>query len=156
MIVVLAVLFVSYATSLRAWLEQRAHIQELETRIASSQRRVAELREEKRRWKDPAYVEAQARQRFGWVLPGEIGFRVIGADGQPLEVGSELTDPASLGRDPDAEWWSKAWGSMRVAGSTSSAERQGPMPADQLGPAPDRGRQHDRQHDRLGGARRAR
>ena len=31
--------------------------------------------------------QAQARARFGWVMPGETGYRVIGADGKPLADG---------------------------------------------------------------------
>jgi hypothetical protein len=136
-IVVLAVLFVSYATSLRAYLSQRSHINELQTQIAQDRQAIAELRQERRRWKDEAYIEAQARERFGWVLPGEIGLRVIGEDGKPLDVASELTDPASLGQDPDAEWWSTAWTSIRGAGAK---QNQVVVPAQRLGPRPKRSR----------------
>jgi cell division protein FtsB len=129
-VVVLAVLFVSYATSLRAFLNQRSQIDALETQIARDEQALDELRQERRRWNDEAFIEAQARQRFGWVLPGEIGFRVIGEDGQPLDTSSELTDPASLGEDPDAEWWSATWGSIRGAG----AQERGAGPAKRLGP----------------------
>jgi cell division protein FtsB len=136
-IVVLAVLFVSYATSLRAYLSQRSHINELQTQIAQDRRAIAELQEERRRWKDEAFIEAQARERFGWVLPGEVGLRVIGEDGKPLDVASELTDPASLGQDPDAEWWSTAWSSIRGAGAE---KKQVILPAQRLGPQPERRR----------------
>jgi cell division protein FtsB len=130
-VVVLAVLFVSYATSLRAFLAQRSDISALEAQIARDQHTIEELREEQRRWKDAAYVAAQARERFGWVLPGEIGFRVIGEDGRPLDTSSQLTDPASLGQDPDSQWWSTTWASIRGAGEREDA---GPGPAVRLGP----------------------
>jgi len=149
-IVVLAVLFVSYATSLRAYLSQRSHINELQTQIAQDRQAIAELREERGRWKDEAFIEAQARERFGWVLPGEVGLRVIDEDGKPLDVASELTDPASLGQDPDAEWWSTAWTSVRGAGAE---QKQVVLPAQRLGPRPERrlgGR--DRGQGRRGGA----
>jgi hypothetical protein len=129
-IVVLALLFVSYASSLRAFLAQRSHIDELEAQIVQDRQAVAELREEQRRWNDEAYIEAQARERFGWVLPGEVGFRVIGEDGQALDAASQLTDPTSLGRDPDAQWWSATWGSIRGAGLEPGA---GPAPARRCG-----------------------
>jgi hypothetical protein len=136
-IVVVALLFASYASSLRAFLAQRSHIDELEAQIARDKAAVAELREEQRRWTDEAFIEAQARERFGWVMPGEVGFRVIGEDGQPLDAASQLTDPTSLGRDPDAQWWSATVGSIRGAGTPPSA---GPAPAQRLGPpVPDRG-----------------
>jgi hypothetical protein len=147
-IVVLAVLFVSYATSLRAYLSQRSHISELQTQIAQDRRAIAELSEERRRWKDEAFIEAQARERFGWVLPGEVGLRVIGEDGKPLDVASELTDPTSLGQDPDAEWWSTAWRSIRGAGAEE--KKQIVVPARRLGPQPER-----RRRGRGGGSGRA-
>lgn len=138
---VLAVLFVSYATSLRAYFSQRAHISELETRIAQDTAAIAELREEQRRWRDEAYVEAQARERFGWVLPGEVGLRVIGEDGQPLDVSSELTDPGSMGRDPDDEWWTRTWSSIQGAGAKP---RPTADPTVRIGPTRERpGRQQE-------------
>ena len=36
---------------------------------------------------DPDYVRTQARERLGWVVPGETGYRVVGADGKPLGGG---------------------------------------------------------------------
>ncbi|MGH3316607.1 MAG: FtsB family cell division protein, partial [Nocardioidaceae bacterium] len=149
-IVVLAVLFVSYATSLRAYLSQRSHINELQTQIAQDRRAIAELQQERRRWKDEAFIEAQARERFGWVLPGEVGLRVIGEDGKPLDVASELTDPASLGQDPDAEWWSTAWTSVRGAGAEQ--KKQVVAPAQRLGPQPERRRGGRGGPGRQGGA----
>ena len=144
MIVVLAVLFVSYATSLRAYLSQRSHINELQTQIAQDRQAIAELQQERRRWKDEAFIEAQARERFGWVLPGEVGFRVIGRNGQPLDASSQLTDPSTLGKDPDAQWWSTTVASIRGAGKRPEA---GPVPARRLGPRP----AHEG-HARQGGA----
>jgi hypothetical protein len=132
-IVVLALLFVSYAGSLRAFLAQRAHIDELETQIAQDQAAAARLREERRRWTDEAFIEAQARERFGWVMPGEVGFRVIGKDGEPLDAASQLTDPSTLGDDPSRQWWSTTWGSIRVAGEEPEGR---PAPALRLGPRP--------------------
>jgi len=132
-IVVLAVLFVSYAGSLRAYLSQSSHIEDLEAQIASDQHAIANLQQEQRRWHDEAYVEAQARERFGWVMPGEVGFRVIGSDGQPLDGSSQLTDPATLGKDPDAQWWTTTVSSIRGAGKDEDSL---PAPARHVGPRP--------------------
>ena len=75
LVVVLAVLVVSYASSMRAYLQQRAHINDLRAQIDSSERDIKALEREKRRWQDDAYVETQARERFGWVMPGETATR---------------------------------------------------------------------------------
>ncbi|MPZ61999.1 MAG: septum formation initiator family protein [Propionibacteriales bacterium] len=142
--VVLAVLFVSYATSIRVWFEQRSEIQGLEAEIAERKQAVEALREEKRRWEDPAFIEAQARERFGWVLPGEIGFRVLDENGDPLEVTSELTDPQDVGDAPGPEWWDKALRSVRVAGAAlPTRAKSKDEPARRLGPGADGGRGGD-------------
>lgn len=115
LVLVVAVLVVSYASSLRAYLDQRSHLADLRQQIASSEDDIAVLEREKRRWKDDAYVEAQARERFGWVMPGETSYQVIGRDGEPLVATDALPDPDSAPAElPDA-WWSKVWGSMENA-----------------------------------------
>jgi len=128
-VLVLAVLMVSYASSLRAYLEQRSHLGSLRASIVESQTNIGDLEREQRRWEDPAYVEMQARQRFGWVMPGEIGFQVIGEDGKPLAEGSSLTDPDAVREANQPMWWQSAWGSVEAAGAS---ERQTPQPADRI------------------------
>jgi cell division protein FtsB len=115
---VLAVLVVSYASSLRVWLEQRREISGLVSQIAASRASVHQMRQEKARWHDPAYIEAQARERFAWVLPGQIGFTVIGG-GQAGDAGPlDPTRSASAGGD----WWQSAWGSVLAAGAEPKAD----------------------------------
>ena len=63
LVLVLAVLAVSYASSMRAYLQQRAHITDLKDQIALRQANIDDLEREKRRWEDPAYVKQQARER---------------------------------------------------------------------------------------------
>jgi cell division protein FtsB len=115
LVVVLAVLVISYASSMRAYLEQRAHINDLRAEIVSSQRDIKALEREKRRWQDDAYVEAQARERFGWMMPGETGYQVIDRDGKPLERRDELTDPDSVARQVPDPWWDKVNGTLEAA-----------------------------------------
>ena len=114
---VLAVLTVSYASSMRAYLQQRSHIGDLKTRIAEREQSINDLEREKRRWEDPAYVRAQARERFGYLMPGETGFEVIGADGQPLEPQATLKDPDEVIRTTPTAWWTDAWDSVELAGN---------------------------------------
>jgi hypothetical protein len=112
---VLAVLAVSYASSLRAYLEQRSHITDLKAQIAERRASIDELEREKERWEDPAYVSAQARERFGFVKPGETPFVVLD-DGKPLQTEAELTDPDSVGKESPRAWYDDAWASMKLAG----------------------------------------
>ena len=115
LVVVLAVLVVSYASSMRAYLQQRSHINDLNSQIASSEKDISALEREKRRWTDDAYVETQARERFGWVLPGETSYQVIDRNGKPLERSDTLTDPDSVARQVPTPWWGKVNDTLQAA-----------------------------------------
>ena len=123
---VLAVLMVSYASSTRAYLEQRRHLESLHESIAASGDNIAALEREKARWEDSAYVRAQARERFGWVLPGEIGYQVIDEDGRPLGHDDSLSDATSSVDEERPVWWQAAWKSVEVAGNPEAAQAQQP------------------------------
>jgi cell division protein FtsB len=117
LVLVLAVLAVSYASSLRAYLEQRSHIGELKAQIAERRANIDDLEREKQRWKDPAYVSAQARERFGYVKHGDTPFVVLGKDGEPLDSEAELTDPETIAQEPPRAWFDDAWDSVKLAGN---------------------------------------
>jgi hypothetical protein len=114
-VLVVAGLMVSYASSFRAYLDQRHHITQLETSIARSRTEITALEREKQRWKDPAYVVAQARARFAFGFPGEVGFQVLDEDGRPLDHEDSLTDPTQEVEDP--EWWQETISSIEAAGN---------------------------------------
>lgn len=123
LLLILAVLAVSYASSARAWLNQRSEINSLRTQISERGAQVAELEQTKARWDDPAYVEAQARLRFGWVMPGEVGYRVIDDDGSVMSDSDSLSEPVTE-RPAEAEWWESAWGSVVGAGKDPADESE--------------------------------
>jgi cell division protein FtsB len=117
LVLVLAVLTVSYASSLRAYLQQREHINDLKTQIAQHEANIDELESEKDRWQDPAYVAKQARERLGYVMPGEKTYLVLGEDGKPLEPASQLQDPSTVISTTQTPWWSDGWASVELAGN---------------------------------------
>jgi len=124
LVLVLAVLTVSYASSLRAYLQQRSHIGDLKVQIAEREASINDLEREKKRWDDPAYVKAQARARFGYLMPGEAGFEVIGPDGEPLEAQASLNDPDDVIKTVPTAWWTSAWESMELAGNPPPPEEE--------------------------------
>jgi cell division protein FtsB len=132
LVVVVAVLVISYASSMRAYLQQRSHISDLRSQIASSERDIKALEREKRRWADPEYVKAQARDRFGWVMPGETSYQVLDRDGKPLQHGDKLTDPNSVARTVPDPWWDKVYGTFEAADHPKKA----PTPATRIAPSP--------------------
>jgi cell division protein FtsB len=123
LVLVLAVLTVSYASSLRAYLQQRSHINELKSQIALHEANIDTLENEKDRWDDPAYVAQQARERLGYVMPGEKTYMVLDENGQPLEPQAELQDPTSVLDSTPTPWWHDAWASVELAGDPPKAGR---------------------------------
>lgn len=136
LLLVLAALLVSYASSLRAWADQNTRIAELRAESSEREKRVAQLERELRRWEDPSYVEAQARERFGWVMPGETGYVVVGGDEALGAAGGTRTaesDPSK--RHP--VWWSTLWGSVEQAGNPPpkpAPKSEKPAPAKKIQP----------------------
>lgn len=124
--VVFLLLTISYASSLRVFFEQKREIAATEAEIRQRQEHIEDLQVELERWQDPAYVRAQARERFGWVVPGEVGYRVVGPDGKPIVPGAEVQ--AEQGSGAQDTWWQKLEGSVRAA--------DGPGPADDSAPKP--------------------
>ncbi|MDI6909148.1 septum formation initiator family protein [Nocardioides sp.] len=121
LVLVLAVLTVSYASSLRAYLQQRDQIGDLKSQIALRQASIEDLEREKGRWEDPAYVRQQARE-LNFVMPGETSYVVLDENGDPLESDTSLTDPATVAPKPPRAWWSTAWESVEAAGDPPAAE----------------------------------
>lgn len=130
LVLVLAVLTVSYASSLRAYIQQRSHISDLKTAIAEREASINDLEREKQRWEDPAYVKAQARARFGYLMPGETGFQVLDENGQPLEQQATLNDPADVLKIEPTAWWSPAWDSVELAGNPPAPQPETPSVID--------------------------
>lgn len=117
LLLVLAVLAVSWASSFRAWFQQRAELEALRADIAATSADITELEREKRRWTDDAFVRQQARQRFGYVLPGEQSFQALDENGDPIGAVEELTDAASLPGLAPTPWYEVAWESVEAAGN---------------------------------------
>jgi cell division protein FtsB len=113
--VVLLILTISYATSLRIYFSQAHEISATKAEIAERQQRIRDLQGELARWDDEAYVRTQARERLGWVVPGETGYTVVGADGKPLGGGAQISAEEGAAEQPQDSWWSKLWGSIEAA-----------------------------------------
>jgi hypothetical protein len=97
----------SLAVPVRAWFAQRSEIAGLRADVDAARDRVAALEVQKQRWDDPAFVAAEARRRLHFVLPGEVGFVTLGAEG--------ATDAAAVGDDPQSPWYSSLWGALQEA-----------------------------------------
>jgi cell division protein FtsB len=117
LVLVLSVLTISYASSLKAYFQQHSQIQELRSRISASNSDIQRLEAEKARWNDPAYVREQARARFGYLMPGQTSYVVIGEDGKPLAAQASLSDPRTDTSSTPTAWWTTEWRSVELAGN---------------------------------------
>lgn len=127
--VLIVAALVILAPSLRLLVEQQQEIAALEQRVIDQQAVVDELQTEIDRWQDPAYIEAQARDRLLYVYPGDISYLVID-DGLTSESsdGTPVSDEIQTTR---IDWTRALLSSIVTAGLTD-------LPADQL-PAPEFG-----------------
>lgn len=109
-------------------LEQRRDIAAAEAQVVEQQANVESLQDEVARWDDPAYIEAQARDRLFYVYPGETSF-VLLDDRSALESASAPVPSATL-EQPTRDWASAAASSFLVAGLTSAGPTSFGEPAE--------------------------
>lgn len=110
--IVVGALVISYGSSLQAYLRQSRQIDQLRARNASIAAQTAADAQQKKRLQDPAYIEELARIRFGWVMPGQTPYVVVGADGQPIDGTSGLNVSPPAAKPAAVAWWSKATASL--------------------------------------------
>jgi len=115
---VVVLLVASYTSALHAWWDQRSEVTAKRAEIVQRRDAIRELENTKRRYDDPAYVQQQARERFGWVMPGEVGYRVIGIDGK---IQGELSAPTEVPDPTVTRWYNVLWGSVEAAGRQPNA-----------------------------------
>lgn len=98
----------SVAAPLRTLVRQSDENAQLASEVADREDHIAELEAELNKWKDPAFVEQQVRERLHYAKPGEVGYTVLGA---PTE---DRTD--HLGQLPAEEsggsWYERLWRSV--------------------------------------------
>lgn len=104
---VVATLLLALTVPGRAWFAQRAQIAGLRADVDAARERVTSLQVQQERWKDPAFVAAEARRRLHFVLPGEVGYVALGGD-----TATAATTAAAANASP---WYSSLWGALQQA-----------------------------------------
>jgi len=122
------------APSLKTLVEQRQQIAELQTQLDQAKGAVKDLKGQLDRWKDPAYIESQARNRLYYVFPGDISYLVIGegtgtttTDGQPISDKIQTTK---------VDWMRSLLSSVYTAGLTEQTPSQLQAPTQGTGGTP--------------------
>ena len=108
-----AFLMVLLGSTVAAYVTQRQDIVALHDKVAAQEQDVAGLTAERERWRDPAYVEQQARQRLKFVKPGERSYTVL--DAEPSEATKDLVPTVVDPTTPALPWYATVWSSTQTA-----------------------------------------
>ena len=73
---VVCVLTLTIAGPVRTYFAQRTEMKQLAASEAALRQQIADLEQQKVKLADPAYIAAQARERLGFVMPGDIPYQV--------------------------------------------------------------------------------
>lgn len=103
---VVCVLTLTIAGPVRTYFAQRTEMQQLSATEAALRRQIAELEQQKGQLADPAYIAAQARERLGFVKPGDIPFQVQLPPGASVSA-QPGTDAATTARNEP--WYTSLW-----------------------------------------------
>jgi hypothetical protein len=72
------------APSIQIWYEQQREIADYRALVVKAQENLEDMQQERLRWDDEVYIRAQARDRLYFVMPGEVSFLVMDAEGIDL------------------------------------------------------------------------
>src|SRR5579875_634264 len=122
---VVCVLTLTIAGPVRTYFAQRTEMNQLAATEAALRRQIAELEQQKVKLADPAYIAAQARERLGFVKPGDIPYQVQlpATAAEPLQPGSPSAKPAN--GDP---WYTSLWHTIADAPHLPPAKSPVPPP----------------------------
>jgi cell division protein FtsB len=103
---VICVLTLTIAGPVRTYFSQRAEMRQLAEAETQLRAQIADLEQQKVKLADPVYIASQARERLGFVMPGEIPYQVQ----LPHRVGPDAApDAAPSGPPPGQPWYTSLW-----------------------------------------------
>ncbi|MDR6865635.1 cell division protein FtsB [Microbacterium resistens] len=103
--------------TLGTYLDQRQKIAALEQSAHVSTEKIAELKLERERWKDPAYITTQARERLFYYKPGEVIY-LVDDDLDPALVPREQDPVSDTIEERPSDWMPQILRSLTSAGLT--------------------------------------
>ncbi len=103
---VVCVLTLTIAGPVRTYFAQRTEMDQLVASEAALRRQIAELEQKKGKLADPAYIAAQARERLGFVRPGDTPFQVQLPPNEAAapQPGADAAKPAN-----NQPWYTALW-----------------------------------------------
>lgn len=128
-------LTLTIAGPVRTYFGQRTEMKQLKATEEQLRVQIAELEQQKVKLSDPVFIAAQARERLGFVMPGEIPYQVQLPPGSAVPVPPGV-EPATA--DPDQPWYTALWGTIADApyGVAPAPAPGPPGPVDPAAPVP--------------------
>lgn len=129
---VVCVLTLTIAGPVRTYFGQRTEMKQLAATEKALRAQIDELQGHKDKLADPVYIAAQARERLGFVMPGDIPYQV--------QLPAGAVEPAQEGAKPGAPvassdpWYSALW--HTIADTPHGPAAGAPQPGLAPGPAP--------------------
>lgn len=103
---VVCVLTLTIAGPVRTYFAQRTEMKQLAASEAALRTQIAELEGQKAKLADPVYIAAQARERLGFVKPGDIPYQVQLPPGAVVQLDAGPQAQAAPNSDP---WYTSLW-----------------------------------------------
>src|SRR6201998_2620914 len=104
---VVCVLTLTIAGPVRTYFAQRTEMKQLAASEAALRAQIQNLEQQKAKLADPVFIAAQARERLGFVMPGDTPYQVQlppGAVAPTDQPGSSAAKPSSNG-----PWYTSLW-----------------------------------------------
>lgn len=112
---VVVLMLVLMASPLSRYFASRGALGSAESQLHQDRAQLAQLQQQIARWGEPGYVEAQARARLQYAMPGDRVF-VVANQGERNEIDST----AGVKPTPtSASWNTKLWSSVQHADASS-------------------------------------
>ena len=129
---VICVLTLTIAGPVRTYFAQRTEMKQLEATEKQLREQIANLEEEKVKLADPVFIAAQARERLGFVMPGDIPYQVQ-LPANAAVPGAPGSDAATVkSGDP---WYTSLWHTIADAPHGVSPAPPPPAPPPPAAPA---------------------
>ena len=103
---VVCVLTLTIAGPVRTYFSQRTEMKQLKATEAQLRTQISDLEEQKVKLADPVFIAAQARERLGFVMPGDIPYQV--------QLPANAAQPGTPGggsakTNADGPWYTSLW-----------------------------------------------
>jgi cell division protein FtsB len=124
---VVCVLTLTIAGPVRTYFAQRTEMKQLKATEAQLRAQIAGLEDQKVKLADPVFIAAQARERLGFVMPGDIPYQV--------QLPANAAVPGTPGGEPatkksDEPWYTSLWHTIADAphGVSPTIAPDAPLP----------------------------